>query len=149
MSIQIVSNFCCLLAIRICEQQAETITRRYPHIRIASLRPHHVVPSRAIPLRSAKSTAWKHLWGYTLEASCARAFLSAITAPETSFPVSHQVFFVVEPDVGSDEDIDVLIDRHWRDMPIRNDIRTTGFFDCGKSEQMLGWKADSAEVQKR
>lgn len=40
----------------------------------------------------------------------------------------------------------MLVDRHWRDVPIRNDIRTTGFFDCGKLERMLGWKADSAGV---
>ncbi|GJJ11567.1 hypothetical protein Clacol_005801 [Clathrus columnatus] len=129
----------------ICEQQADAIVRRYPHIRIASLRPHHVVPSRDIPLKSAKGNAWKHLWGYTLEGSCARAFLLAVTVSEASFPNSHQVFFVVEPDIASNEDISVLLERHWKDIPVRKDIKTTGFFDCGKLERFLGWKADSVK----
>ncbi|KAF8530359.1 hypothetical protein BU17DRAFT_35443 [Hysterangium stoloniferum] len=123
----------------ICEIQADSIARRYPQMRIASLRLHMVSPSRDRPVNMAPVGARKQLWGYTLESSAARAFLLAVTVSKTSFQTGHESFFIVEPDVASDETIEVLLEE-WKDVPVKADINVKGFFDCGKAERLLGWK---------
>lgn len=81
------------------ELQADTLIRRYPHLRIASLRLHRSVPLRLIArrafevpdlketdqeaggIRIDEATAAKDLWGWVQEDEGARAFLLAMTLP--------------------------------------------------------------------
>lgn len=65
------------------ETQACTLTRRYPHIRIASLRLHWSVPTRSDSIRTNKSKAAADLWGWVQEDEGVRAFLLALTLPLT------------------------------------------------------------------
>ncbi|KAF8575654.1 NAD-binding protein [Ramaria rubella] len=129
------------LSKQICEAQADSIVRRFKDIRIASLRIHMVVPSRDRALHSSPNAARKNLWGYTLEKSCASAFLLALTADHSEFQRGHERFFVVEPEVASVEDVEVLIEREWKGVPIRGELKgRKGLFDCSKAERILGWK---------
>lgn len=63
------------------ETQASALTRRYPHIRIASLRLHWSVPTRSDSKRTNKSKAAADLWGWVQEDEGVRAFLFALTLP--------------------------------------------------------------------
>src|SRR3954466_2544222 len=80
----------------ICEQQANSLVRRYEGVSIASIRFHWVVPEREMAARSFNApnqdTA-KHLWGYTLREPAARACLLAI---EGRFN-GHEVFYITAP----------------------------------------------------
>lgn len=100
-----------------------------------------VVPTRDHALRTAPSVACKQLWGYTLDHSCARAFLLALTAEHPEFKRGHEAFFIVEPDLASDENVEVLIAREWKGIPVRGQlVGKSGLFDCSKAEKLLGWK---------
>jgi len=108
-------------------------------MRIASLRIHMVVPTRERAVRSS----YKHLWGYTLESSCAQAFLAAVEISRDIFPSGHEAFFIVEKEIGPLGSVDELLATHWKDVPIREDLKMTGLFNCGKAARLLGWKSDS------
>lgn len=111
-------------------------------MRIASLRLHAVVPSRDYAIRSTSpDIARKQLWGYTLDRSCASAFLLALTAEHVDFESGHERFFVVAPDVASDENVEVLIGRTYQGVPLRMELKgKKGLFDCSKAERLLGWQ---------
>src|SRR3990172_4867616 len=67
----------------ICEQQGDSIARRYETMTISSLRFHWVVPERATAAQHNQNLGRalaKHLWGYTRYDSAARACLLALTA---------------------------------------------------------------------
>lgn len=131
---------------RICEVQADTIARRYPHIRIASLRLSWTIPSRsyAMHLESKQDPSLKKndLWGYTQEDSAADAFLLAIQQQEGSPRSGHDAFFIVAPEPRCEQEAEVLRQMYWGHVPVRGGGDFTGstrFFDCGKAAKMLGW----------
>ena len=85
----------------ICEQQADSLTRRFSDLSIASLRFHWVVADRAQAAAVQTLTSEKgrvELWGYVLAADAARACLLALKAPFTG----HEVFYIVADDTTLD-----------------------------------------------
>ena len=129
----------------VAELQADTIVRRYPNIRIASLRLHWSVPSRAY-VQSAKSDreqAGYDLWGYVQQDSAAGAFLLALTAKEGAWN-GHESFFICAPEILYDDVTSMqLRDQYYGEVPIKEgkDLGgKKGLFDCGKAERILGWK---------
>ena len=126
----------------ICEQQADSLARRYETMTIASLRFHGVVPERAMVARrdhDARDMVTKHLWGYTRSDATARACLLSLTA---GFP-GHEAFFIVAPDTMMETPSLELARRFFPDVPVRGDLSGNwGFFDCSKAERMLGWRHD-------
>lgn len=123
----------------ICEQQADAIARRHEAMAIASLRLHGVVSDRSRTAGWAdrpELIAERQLWGYTLAASAARASLLALTADFAG----HEVFYVVAPETMVETPSMELRARHYPDVPLRRDLPgTTGFFDCRKAADILGW----------
>jgi UDP-glucose 4-epimerase len=126
----------------ICEEQAHSIARRNEGATIASLRFHWIVPDREFALQHGQEhNDWlpKHLWGYTNIAAAARACLLALTANYNG----HEIFQIVAPDTMMTSPSRELAQRFFPELPIRGDLSgTTGFFDCRKAEQLLGWKHD-------
>ncbi|KAF5349086.1 hypothetical protein D9756_009533 [Leucocoprinus leucothites] len=88
----------------ICERQADTLIRRFPDLRIGSLRLHWSVPEKAYTLKRDLERASKDLWGYVHHDSAADAFLLAITCDTTNWPSKHEAMFVVAPEIARDED---------------------------------------------
>ncbi|KAF5382199.1 hypothetical protein D9615_004257 [Tricholomella constricta] len=125
----------------ICELQADTIVRRYPSMRIASLRLHWSVPHRSHAQSIDSTQRSKDLWSYVQEDSAADAFLLALTGEGDEWS-GHEAFFITAPEVACDEDVKDLLQRFWPDVPIREgkDVSgRTGLFDCDKAERLLGW----------
>ena len=130
---------------RIAELQADTIARRYPNIRLASLRLHWSVPSRAF-VRTAKKDherARGDLWGYVQEDCAANAFLLALTVDGGAWQ-GHERFIIAAPDIPYDDISSMeLHDRFYKDMPIKEGKNLEGkrsFFDSSKAGKLLGWK---------
>ena len=125
----------------ICEQQADSIARRYEDMTIGSLRFHWVVPDADLPRRLQAQIGRPvamHLWGYTLFSSAAEACLRVIGADYKG----HEVFYIVERDTVNEETTEELVKEFWPDIPIRGDISGhRSLFDCGKAERLLGWKS--------
>lgn len=131
-----------LTAHSICELQAETIVRRFPSMRIASLRLHWSVPNRAIPAaRLSPESAAKDLWAYVHEDSAADAFLLALEV--TTSWSGHEAFFITAPEIAApDMDSEQLRMQYWPNVPLKNGVEIkgrTGFFDCSKAQRLLGW----------
>lgn len=127
---------------RICELQADTIVRRYPSTRIASLRFHWSVPSLsyAYSAEKGKQSGKKDLWGYVQEDSAAEACLLALA--DSDKWSGHEAFFIVAPRTRCKEESESLIQRDWKNIPIKQggDMRgSKGFFNCAKAEKLLGW----------
>ncbi|KAJ3972711.1 NAD(P)-binding protein [Lentinula raphanica] len=134
----------------ICEMQADTLVRRYPSMRIASLRLHWSLPDTTkARSRDPSGRAKEDLWGYVQEDSAAEAFLRAVVEENGKW-TGHEAFFVVSPNhaywegqsqYGSIDSKD-LREKYWPDVPIKEgfDVSgTKGFFDCGKAERLLDW----------
>lgn len=127
----------------ICEQQADSIARRYEDMTIASLRFHWVMPTRAKAVAESNNVAdmlVKHLWGYTTLESAARACLLAVSASY----IGHEVFYIVAPDTTMDQPSLDLAKRFFPNVPVRGELtRNHGFFDCSKAQRLLGWNHDA------
>ena len=128
----------------ICEQQADSIARRYEDMTIGSLRFHWVVPDADLPRRLQAQIGRPvamHLWGYTLFASAAEACLRVIGADYRG----HEVFYIVERDTVNEETTAELVNEFWPNTPIRGDISGhRSLFDCSKAGRLLGWKSQPA-----
>jgi nucleoside-diphosphate-sugar epimerase len=126
----------------ICEQQGDSVARRYDAMAISSLRFHGVVPDRAAMSRFGNAErAAKHLWGYTRLDATARACLLALTPQWTG----HEAFYIVAPDTAVDEPSRELAARYFPDVPVRGDLADrSGFFDCSKAARLLGWHHDES-----
>ncbi|KAF4596508.1 hypothetical protein EYR40_007794 [Pleurotus pulmonarius] len=123
----------------ICELQADTLVRRYPSMRIASLRLHWSLPSKLTARSLEASKASKDLWGYVQEDSAAEAFLLAVAKENTAW-TGHERFFIVAPETAHDEESSKLAREYWPEVPQRHPlIGRESFFDCGKAERLLGW----------
>ena len=127
----------------ICEQQADSIVRRYEDMQIASMRFHWVVPERATAVQYGTNVDFlsKHLWGYTRLDAAARACLLGITE---SFG-GHEAFYIVAPDTMLATPSRELAAKYFPDVPVRGAFDGNhGFFDSTKAERLLGWKHDAA-----
>lgn len=125
----------------ICEQQADSITRRHSALVIASLRFHWVVPDRAYATQGNHTirTFAKGLWGYTCLDATAQACMLAITAGFQG----HEVFQIVAPDTMVEKPSLELQREFFPDVPVRGDLSgTRGFYTCEKAERLLGWRHD-------
>lgn len=127
----------------ICEQQADSLARRYGDLQISSMRFHWVVESRAIAARNFNvpdQTTARHLWGYTGREAAGKACLLAVDDGKFR---GHQVFYVVAPDTTNDIRTLELAASYYPDVPIRGDLRDNrSFFSSAKAEQLLGWQHD-------
>jgi UDP-glucose 4-epimerase len=122
----------------ICEQQADSIARRYEQMRIASLR-FHWVAERSVAARhfDVSDATAKHLWAYTDPAAAARACLLAVTADFSG----HEVFYIVAPDTVTDLPSRELAQRFFPHVPIRGAFEgNCSFFDSSRAERLLGWQ---------
>lgn len=124
----------------ICEQQADAFARRYDDVQIASLRFHWVAGTRDIPLkgyaRMPEESVGKHLWGYTLLDTAARASLAAIEPERFS---GHEVFYITEPDTASDVPTLELARKYHPAIEIRGDLPDhNSLFDSSKARRLLG-----------
>jgi len=123
----------------ICEQQADSLARRYETVGIASMRFHYVVDERAIAAEvfgAQNPVGIKHLWAYVRFDASARACLLALDAPF----VGHEVFYIVAPDTTVDVPSAELAARYYPDVPIVGELGGSGsFFSSRKAHKLLGW----------
>ncbi|KAH7928259.1 NAD(P)-binding protein [Leucogyrophana mollusca] len=125
----------------IAEMQAETIIRRYPSIRVASIRLHWSVPTRTRAYRQNMERARGDLWSYVQEDASADAFVRAVTTDMETWS-GHEPFFIVAPQIAADQDWLELKEKYFQDVPVRPGWKeggAKGFFDCTKAERLLGW----------
>lgn len=122
----------------ICEMQADSITRRYESMRVASLRLHWSVPNKS-KANGIDSRA-KDLWGYVQEDSAANAFMLAME--DSDKWMGHERFFIASPTTAVDEETLSLLEKYWPQVPIKEGkslTETQGLFDCSKAAKLLGW----------
>ena len=123
----------------ICEQQADSLARRFDDISVASLRFHWVVADRQQTadirtLTSARGQA--ELWGYVLARDAARACLLSLTADFSG----HEVFYIVADDTTLDLPTAEAAAACYPDVPWRKDpAGKSAFFSNRKAARMLGW----------
>ncbi|KAI9460401.1 hypothetical protein HD554DRAFT_2316814 [Boletus coccyginus] len=125
----------------IAEMQADTIVRRYPNTRVATLRLHWSVPTRTGAYRKDYKGSKGDLWSYVQEDSSAEAFLRAVTVENDEWK-GHEKFFIAAPQVAADEDWLDLKQKYFPHVPVREEWVKNGgrgFFDCSKAERILGW----------
>ena len=121
--------------------QADAIVRRYPTMRIASIRLHWSVPRREAATRDDPARRAKDLWGWVQEDSGAEAFLLAVFGENGKWS-GHERFFVTAPEIATNDDTMVLKQQFWPDVPIKPGFDLEGrkgFFDCSKAERLLDW----------
>lgn len=130
--------------------QADALIRRYPTMRIASLRLHWSIPDPSqASVKDPNGRIKQDLWGYVQEDSAADAFLRAVVDENDKWS-GHEAFFIVSPKhaywKNESEfglvDAKELREKHWPDVPIKPGFDVSGskgFFDCSKAEKLLGW----------
>ncbi|KAJ7707803.1 hypothetical protein B0H17DRAFT_533157 [Mycena rosella] len=126
----------------ICELQADSIVRRFPDMRVASLRLHWSVPSRAVAQKPELVRAKNQLWGYVQEDSAAEAFILAVTQPTDNWSSAAEPFFIVASETTFDGDTSELLQEYWPNVPIKHGKEmggNIGCFDCSKAKALLGW----------
>jgi UDP-glucose 4-epimerase len=126
------------------EQQAFAFARRYPHMTIASLRLHALVPE-APDLRdtldAADTPSARDLWGYTLISSAAQACIGAMQASYTG----HEVFYIIAPRTSSTQETAALIQFAFPGVPLKHELPGhCGLYDTSKALRLLGWRHAAA-----
>jgi UDP-glucose 4-epimerase len=133
----------------ICEQQADSIVRRFEGTRIASMRFHWVVPERAKAAQSFTVDSpepGKHLFAYTLFDAAARACLLSLTA---NFE-GHEAFYIVAPETTADIPTLELHRRFFPKVPIKGNLEGyRSFFSSDKARRILGWSHDTEAAADR
>jgi UDP-glucose 4-epimerase len=125
----------------ICEEQGNSLARRYEQMVISSMRFHWVVPERVIAVRGyiKVEAPAKNLWAYTLHESAARACLLSLVADFKG----HEVFYITAPNTAIETPSLELKQKYFPDVPVRGDLSGhKSFFNSGKAERLLGWKHD-------
>ena len=121
------------------EQQADMFARRYEWMRIASLRFHWIVESRAEILKLSpifNQYAFRHLWGYTLTSEANRACMLSLTTDING----HERFYIVAPLTAETKPSKELAQTHYPEVPLHKELEgTSSFFDCSKAGRILGW----------
>jgi len=128
---------------RVAEFQADTILRRYPTMRIASLRLSWSIPNKDHANQGSQDPDGRvsDLWGYVQEDAAAEAFILAISPDNTRWS-GHEAFFITAPDTTLEVDSMVLKEKYLPKIPMKGERRLEGregFFDCSKAEKLLGW----------
>jgi UDP-glucose 4-epimerase len=122
----------------ICEQQADSLVRRYRDVSVVSLRlPWVISDRRSVEKRDADpGKAAASLGAYVALEAAAHAFLLALEANITG----HEAFFIVAPTTLASITSKELASKFFPDTPIHGDFEGhCSFFDCGKAERMLNW----------
>ncbi len=120
----------------ILEQQGDAFARRFEEMSIASLRFHGLVSHREQLNAARPELAVKHLWGYTLLSSAARACLLGVTARF----IGHHTLYVVAPDTSVSTPTSELLREHYPGIPVRRPLPgTASLFDSSKATRILGW----------
>lgn len=126
----------------ICEQQADSLVRRYEDLRIASMRFHWVVPDRATAAERhtvENPGAIKNLWGYSPLAPSARACLLSLEADFSG----HEVFYITGPETTVEVPSRELAARVYPHVPIRGPLEgRSSFFSTAKAQRLLGWACE-------
>lgn len=124
----------------ICEQQADSIARRYETMTLASLRFHWVVDSRDFALEHHArlgATHHRHLWGYVPRPAVIDAIVLGLQADY----LGHEVFYIVASRTAMETPTLDLVGEHYPDVPIRGDLSgTAALYDCSKTVRLLGWQ---------
>lgn len=121
----------------ICEQQADSLARRYEDMTISSLRFSWVTAERPYISEPFSKAQARNLWGYTGLEAAARACLLALAAGFKG----HEVFYITAPDTVTDTPSLDLAHEFFPEVPFRARLGGNGsFFDCGKAGKLLGWK---------
>jgi len=122
------------------EQQGDAFARRFEWMTITSLRLHWLLDSRerAVQITATMGeVAIRHLWAYTLLSEASRACLLSLTA---GF-MGHEVFYIAAPHAAASEPSLELAREYYPHTEVREDLSDhTGFFNCAKAGQVLGWK---------
>lgn len=132
----------------VCEQQADTFTRRYEQMSIACLRFHWVVPERRTAAEhehdaDPENAFAKQLWGYTLLDAAARACLLSLTARFSG----HEAFYIVAPDTMMSVSSAELREGFFPNVPLRSGLNGgQSFFASAKAERLLGWQHAPADL---
>ncbi|WVW85130.1 hypothetical protein I302_107167 [Kwoniella bestiolae CBS 10118] len=130
-----------------CELQSDSYVRRYPSLRVASLRFHGVVKEESVTRQSLHELggSWKDLFGWVSSPAVSRACLLGLTSPSKYFPEgTHETFFIVAPTICQQVSTLDLLDKHFPEIGKEGRLRkcitgNEGLFDCGKAKRMLGW----------
>jgi len=141
--------------------QADALCRRFPEIRIASLRPHWCIPGKTAPpesllpdspniwqnttfdhvLQSQGKDKAKQLYGWNTYSSIANAFYLAITDENHGWESGHEAFFIVSPKIGSNTSVEEFIEQHFPKAERRKELGDTdGCYDVSKAKRLLGWE---------
>ncbi|OAX37620.1 NAD(P)-binding protein [Rhizopogon vinicolor AM-OR11-026] len=123
------------------ETQADTIVRRYPTMRVASMRIHKFISTRTRAYGEDRFSSRGDLWSYVQMDSTADALLRAVTVEKDRW-TGHEAFFIVAPQLAVDDDWLELKAKYFPDTPVKPDWVESGgrgFFDCSKAERLLGW----------
>jgi len=127
----------------VCEIQADAFCRRYPSLRIATLRFHAVIPDErcTAPLLEARIGSWKDLWGWVSVTATAQSCLLGLTAPLSTFPIGHETFFIVAPTTVQQRNSEELLKEKFPELVGKMEFKgNEGFISTKKAERMLGWK---------
>ncbi|KAF7327799.1 NAD-binding protein [Mycena kentingensis (nom. inval.)] len=131
------------------ELQAKTIVKRFPSMRIASIRLHWSIPNlQYAQQHDHGENAARDLWGWIQEDSGADAFLRAVSAPTDKWPSAAEVFFIAAPETTSARPSKELMAEYWPGVPVKAGKSMEGrasFFDSSKAERLLGWKHNATE----
>ena len=87
---------------------------------------------------------WKDLWGWVSVDASASACLLGLEAPESTFPLGHEAFFIVAPTTQQQRDTTELLRDYYPELAKKWEASgmrgNQGAFDTSKAERMLGWK---------
>ena len=129
-----------------CELQSDAFVRRYPDMRIATMRFHWVVPTEWVNRETLheRGGSWKDLWGWVSLEATAKAVVLGLTAPESKFPKGHESFFICSRTTCQQRNSMELLRTKFPEI---RDIRkrfvgNEAMIDCSRAERMLGWKED-------
>ncbi|KAL5486081.1 hypothetical protein ACEPAI_7125 [Sanghuangporus weigelae] len=125
----------------IAEMQADCIVRRWPDVRIASLRLHWALPSRLHAVRENPETHRADLWGWVHVDAAAAAFLLALTAEEGRWK-GHEAFFIAAPDLADEHTSAELLGRFFPNVPLKEGKKLEGcasLICSDKAQRVLGW----------
>jgi hypothetical protein len=130
-----------------CEIQCDAFTRRYPTLRVASLRFHAVTPDALCSTATLHNRGglWKDLWGWVSLSSTANACLSALTVPESQFPLGHETFFVVAPTTMQQTPTELLLKESFPELvdKVKGGLDgkgNVGLISTDKARRLLGWE---------
>jgi UDP-glucose 4-epimerase len=122
----------------ICEQQADSIARRYEDMTISSLRFSWVINKWPQLAQEDVRRYAENIWGYTCLEAAARACLLALKAGFKG----HEVFYITAADTVTTIPSSELAQEFYPAVPVRRHglEGNRSFFDCSKAERLLGWK---------